>query len=361
MSEEKSKLVETVETTETTSTQETTETAEEKAFDAEAFLSENDKESIVGKYDEKTAEKIDQKEKEENEESESTEDEDGFSWDSVEVDEEPEEEKDETEEDEDWDEELQAETKAEDNESDEGDAEETKSTPEEGEINWEEVGKQLGLKQGLTKDDIEAMLNTPFTPDVNNETVTQLSQFLKLQDKDLLAEEMKADGMGEDEIEEVLDKMDDSGILKREAYRIRRQLKAAIEAEKTAGLNKLAMEDKTKKEQAVANRKELQSHLKQMETFMGGRVSKKDKQDVYKYITSGKMAEDIWQSHGNATKAAMYMLFERKFAKILRNQGLEDGKASILDKITSPNLSGKSRPSYKVDDGKFDPAVFTRE
>ena len=57
----------------------------------------------------------------------------------------------------------------------------------------------------------------------------------------------------------------------------------------------------------------------------------------------------------------MFMLYKDKFAKVLRNQGLEDGKASILNKITSPNLSGKSKPSYKIKDGNFDPAAFLRE
>ena len=73
------------------------------------------------------------------------------------------------------------------------------------------------------------------------------------------------------------------------------------------------------------------------------------------------MAEDIWNSHDNASEVAMFMLFKDKFAKILRNQGLEDGKASILNDITSPSLSSKSRPKTSVKKSGFDPAAFMRE
>ena len=94
---------------------------------------------------------------------------------------------------------------------------------------------------------------------------------------------------------------------------------------------------------------------------MGGTVTKGRAQDAYKYITSGKMAEDIWKSHDNASEVAMFMLFKDKFAKILRSQGLEDGKAKILNEITSPSLSSKTRPTTKTKSSGFDPAAFMRE
>ena len=94
---------------------------------------------------------------------------------------------------------------------------------------------------------------------------------------------------------------------------------------------------------------------------MGGTVTKGQAQDAYKYITSGKMAEDIWKSHDNASEVAMFMLFKDKFAKILRSQGLEDGKASILNDITSPSLSSKSRPQTQTKSSSFDPSAFMRE
>jgi hypothetical protein len=57
----------------------------------------------------------------------------------------------------------------------------------------------------------------------------------------------------------------------------------------------------------------------------------------------------------------MFMLFKDKFAKILRSQGLEDGKAKILNEITSPSLSSKTRPTTATKSSGFDPAAFMRE
>ena len=94
---------------------------------------------------------------------------------------------------------------------------------------------------------------------------------------------------------------------------------------------------------------------------MGGKITKDQARKAYSYITSGKMSEDIWKSHDNASEVAMFMLFKDKFMKILRTQGLEDGKASVFNKITSPNLSRNSKPTYKVKKDGFDPEAFMKE
>ena len=51
----------------------------------------------------------------------------------------------------------------------------------------------------------------------------------------------------------------------------------------------------------------------------------------------------------------------RDSAKILRSQGLEDGKAKILNEITSPSLSSKGRVKTNVKKSGFDPSAFMRE
>ena len=47
--------------------------------------------------------------------------------------------------------------------------------------------------------------------------------------------------------------------------------------------------------------------------------------------------------------------------KILRSQGLEDGKASILNDITSPSLSSKGTVKTSLKKSGFDPSAFMRE
>lgn len=348
MSEEQTNLVEEAASAEsTTQEQETVETAatestEEAKFDPLAFASDQMMEQFQGKYNEEAAEKVENAQSEETEEST-----DGFSWDSIET--EQKEQAQQVQEDEDWDVDPQPEA-----------AKETESVQETGELDWSKFAKELGI-QGASKEDIIKALNSPFVDQPNNEAIGRMNQYLNMNDRELIGAEMKTDGMEDFEIEEAIDKMEDSGVMKREAYRIRRQLKQAIEQEKTKFYKQKQEEEMSAKEKVARNKKELQGHLKSLDTFMGGRVTKGQAQEAYKYITSGKMAEDIWNSHDNASEVAMFMLFKDKFAKILRNQGLEDGKASILNDITSPSLSSKSRPKTSVKKSGFDPAAFMRE
>jgi hypothetical protein len=57
----------------------------------------------------------------------------------------------------------------------------------------------------------------------------------------------------------------------------------------------------------------------------------------------------------------MFMLYKDKFAQILRNQGREEGKAGILDIISSPSRGGKNKSDYKPKSKGFDPAAFMKE
>jgi len=74
------------------------------------------------------------------------------------------------------------------------------------------------------------------------------------------------------------------------------------------------------------------------------------------------MSEDIWKDHANVADVAMFMLYKDQITKILRSQGLADGKAAMMNSIVSPNLNtGKSKSDYKVKSGKFDPKAFMGE
>ena len=344
MAEEQTNLVAetTQETPQETQTETPVESTEEKQFDPLAFATDQMMEQYQGKYNEEAADKAEAS----TESVEQTEETDGFSWDNIEV-EKPQEEAQEV--DQDWDApvETQPDTKNE-------------SVEETGEIDWTKVSKELGISAN-GKDEIIKALNSPFIEQPNNEMIDKLNTYLNLSDRELIGAEMKTDGMEDFEIEEAIDKMEDSGVLKREAYRIKRQLNNAIEQEKQKFFKEKQEQELSNKEKVERNKKDLQGHLKSLQTFMGGSVTKGQAQDAYKYITSGKMAEDIWKSHDNASEVAMFMLFKDKFAKILRSQGLEDGKASILNDITSPSLSSKSRPQTQTKSSSFDASAFMRE
>ena len=303
-------------------------------------------------YNTKEEEKTEEQEevvaesKEDTETTETTEEteEDGWSWDSKA------EEKKETEEEYDWDGATDDKT------------EETPTAEEA--LNWSRVGKELGIEI-TSKDEfvnaINSLQQAAQQQAPSNDQVTELRSYLNFSDRDLVAEELKADGIEDSEIEESLDKLEDSGMMKMKAKSIRRVINNAIDQQTTQAKQQAEQNTKQRKEQAESAKKELKNQIKNMSEFMGGKVTKKQKEEVYRYAT-GDMMKEIYASHANVADVAMFMLYRKQIEKILRSQGLEDGKAAIMDSIVSPNLnSGKSKSNFKVKSGKFDPKAFMSE
>ena len=344
MAKEESKLVEEVVEEVATETTESTEAKDE--FNPLAFVSDTygelDSKKETTDNEEETVEVKSEEEKSEEEEKEQ---EEGWSWDK--------EEKEEKEEGEDYN-------------WNEDEVKEESSTTDET-LTWSKVGQELGIEI-TSRDDFvnalnsyaEQLQNTQQPQPVNNQ-VAELRAYLNYNDRDLVSEELKADGIEESEIEESLDKLEDSGMLKMKAKSIRRTINNAVDKQTEQHKNQSAQEQQQRKVEAEKAKKELQSTIKNMNEFMGGKVTKKQKEEVYRYATN-KMMDEIWSSHANVADVAMFMLYRKQIEKILRSQGLEDGKAAIMDSIVSPNLnSGKSKSNFKVKSGKFDPKAFMTE
>jgi hypothetical protein len=327
---------------------ETTESTEAKGdFNPLAFASDVYGESE--KKEEKTEEQEEVKEGVEatestEEKSEEEEQEDGWAWDTKE------EEKKSQEEEYNWD----------------GAEEKSEEAPTKEEVlTWAKVGKELGIEIN-SKDEFMKVLNDYALQlqgqqaPVNNQLV-ELRSYLNFSDRDLVAEELKADGIEDSEIEESLDKLEDSGMMKMKAKSIRRVINNAIDQQTTQAKQQAQQTEQQRKQQAENAKKELKNQIKNMNEFMGGKVTKKQKEEVYRYAT-GDMMKEIYADHANVADVAMFMLYRKQIEKILRSQGLEDGKAAIMDSIVSPNLnSGKSKSNFKVKSGKFDPKAFMSE
>jgi len=334
MAKDESKLVEAVEE----STEVTTENGIDEKFNPLAFTEDDELKELVTEVKEEE-EKI---EEEENKE----EDDDSWKWaKDVEG-----EDKEEEEEVYDWEDEK------------ESPKEEEKEVVQ-GDIEWKKVAEELGV-MGSSKEEILQSINAYIqqsaqaTPDSQ---VAEFKRYLSFSDRDLVQEELKADGMDAAELEESLDKLEDAGMMKMKAKSIRRLINNAIETQ-TQNQNQSKVEEQLKrKESAGKAREALKGHIKNMGEFMGGKVTKKQKEEVYKFATK-RMMDEIWSSHANVADVAMFMLYRKQIEKILRSQGLEDGKAAIMDSIVSPNLnSGKSKSNFKVKSGKFDPKAFMTE
>ena len=340
MAKEESKLVESVE--ETTATAESTE--QENGEIKDEFNPLAFSEDFLTGLSEKTSDN----DKDDTEDED--EDDDDFKWTSEKNEEK--EEKEEKEEEYNWEEEKETQEEVKEEDS-------TANTN----IKWEKVAEELGVVAN-SKDELVNAINTYIQQNTQKAPTGQtaeLKRYLSFSDRDLVGEELKADGIEEVEIEESLDKLEDAGMLKMKAKSIRRLLNNAIESQAQKSKEDAVREKTKRKESANTARGALKGHLKDMGEFMGGKVTKKQKEEVYRYATN-RMMDDIWSDHANVADVAMFMLYRKQIEKILRSQGLEEGKASIMNSITSPNLNnGKSKSTFKVKSGEFDPKAFISE
>ena len=317
MAEKKSNLAEAVEETAAVEATETKESSDKDEFNPLAFSGdvpldgapkEKGKELEANNEEEEKSSDDDTKDSEEDED----EGEDEFSWDTVKVEEDD--EKETKEEDENWDEDL-----AEEKDEKKPEAESN------GELNWSAFSTELGL-EAANKD----------------EFLQELQRVMNsYSDQKLQSAAPSSTG----------------GSLKRESVRIKRQLKNALTQEKTNTKYRAEEESKQRNTQVKTARDSLQKHFKGMNEFMGGKVTKSMAQRAYKFAIND-LQEKLWSSHDMVADVSLFMLYKDKIKKILRTQGMEDGKASILNKITQPNLGTKGKTNYKVKSKEFDPKAF---
>ena len=177
MAKEESKLVEAVEE----STEVTTENGIDDKFNPLAFTEDTELKELITEVKEEE-EKIEEKE-----ESTTEEDDDSWKWaKDVEG-----EDKEEEEEDYDW-------------EDEEASPKEEEKEVVQGDIEWKKVAEELGV-MGSSKEEIQQSINAYIqqslqaTPDSQ---VAEFKRYLAFSDRDLVQEELKADGMDAAEIED---------------------------------------------------------------------------------------------------------------------------------------------------------------
>lgn len=319
---------------------ETTQEAKEEtpAFDPKAFT--NGEETKI----ETSAEEAE--ETGETKEQEVLEEEDDFSWDKVELEEESEEQQ---EEEEDWDVQPKAETK-----------EVEKEDVKESVYDWQTLGAEFGIEAEDEKSFKQAIKNAIEEPTPVTDTIQNLQGFLKMDDAQLVASDLEAAGLEKDEIKDTVNRMHDSGLLKKEAFTIRKNLQNYIASERKNTKKQKEKEEKQLKETNLNNRKALQGYIKEKGDFFGGKVGKKEKRELYDYITSGDFSHEIYSSHANVADAAFLWKYKEKIFKMLAGQGVEKGKASVINRITNPNLGRKSQHINTKVKGGFDPVEFMK-
>ena len=329
------------------------EETKEEVFDPEAFLDNVEKVKEEKEEAEEAEKVVDEKEntgeKEEVEVSG-----DSWNWDDIKEDEvEAVEEK---QEDDNWDEEEPAVT--EEVESLEEPIVEQKTN-----VDWEAISERLVGKKVTTEEEFVKAVNEEIqlahnsTPDAK---MQRLQSYLKLSNREIVKADLKASGLEGDEIEDSLDRLEDSGLLKREAAILKKHIKDAINEETNKTKSQKTQESEQKRKAISDNKKALQQHIKDTEGFFGGRVTLQEKKDLYNYITKGSFNEEIYNSHASVSEAAFLWRNRNKIFKMLQNRGREQGKADVLNKITSPSSMTRSSNDYgqTKSSGEFDPKQF---
>ena len=303
-------------------TVEQTNTFDPKAFSEESAKTETKEEVVESK--EQATEELDS---------------DEFEWGSVEnkVEEQPKEE--------DWDPQPKV---------------EAKEDVKEAVYDWEALGKELGVNAKNEQEFRNAVKNAVKKSVPVNDAIQNMESFLKMSDKNLVKADLEASGLEKAEVDDTIDRLVDSGLLKREAVMIRKNLQNYISNERDK-IAKTQMAKKQEEEQlTLQTRKSLQKYIKEKEDFFGGKVKTSDKKELYNYITSGGFAEEVYSNVANVADAAFLWKYKDKIFKMLRGQGMESGKASVINKITNPNLGRRSRHTDVKPKSGFDPVEFLK-
>ncbi len=233
-------------------------------------------------------------------------------------------------------------------------------------VNWGAIAAQLGLDGKSTKEEIQAALKGVQDTKEEEEAAApekefeQFESLLKLDDRGIMVEELKARGFGDGEIEDYIDRLDDSGTLKYEALKIRNDVRKHIVEKESQAKAQIKLEKEQQAAKVEDNKVQLQKTIKEREDFYGYNLGKEQKKEVYKYITSGDFYKELSSSHEEVFEQAMFKLFKERVMSLQSKKGYEDGKSQILDNITSPDLGRTSKPR-PVSSKAFDPSQFSRK
>jgi len=233
------------------------------------------------------------------------------------------------------------------------------------EINWSRIAAQLGLDGKSTKEEIQEALKAAETKkedeqkDAPSNEFDQMNSLLKLDDKGLMVEELKARGFADAEVEDYIDRLEDAGTLKYEALKVRNDIRKHVVDSEAKAKEEAKIAEEQKAKQIEENKVALQKTIKEREDFYGYNLGKEQKKEVYKYITSGDFYKDLSSSHEEVFEQAMFKLFKERVMSLQSKKGYEDGKSQILDNITSPDLGRTSKPR-PVQSKAFDPSQFSK-
>lgn len=210
---------------------------------------------------------------------------------------------------------------------------------------------------------LSKQLESPNQP-VSNKRLDDLNNFLKLDDSDLVRKSLEAEGLKDEKLDYAVERLMDTGLIDVEALKVRNGIEKAIKSENEKVINE--------REQNVA--KQAESHTQAVEAF-GNYMQGVDSLFSFKltgnpdklpevrrnhtdYVTSGKYLKEITESEKNLAESSWLWRNREVLKNALVNNGRQNGRKEILDKIGVPDKRTPQRFTNPVDTGDFDPRKF---
>jgi len=210
---------------------------------------------------------------------------------------------------------------------------------------------------------LNKQLESPNQP-VSNKRLDDLNNFLKLDDSDLVRKSLEAEGLKDEKLDYAVERLMDTGLIDVEALKVRNGIEKAIKSENEKVINE--------REQNVA--KQAESHTQAVEAF-GNYMQGVDSLFSFKltgnpdklpevrrnhtdYVTSGKYLKEITESEKNLAESSWLWRNREVLKNALVNNGRQNGRKEILDKIGVPDKRTPQRFTNPVDTGDFDPRKF---
>ncbi len=199
---------------------------------------------------------------------------------------------------------------------------------------------------------------------VTNKKIDALQSYLKLDDNELIKKDLEAQGFKGEQLQEAIDSLQDNGMLKIEATKVRNAINGSINNERSAITQSARDEDAKQQKDREDSVNALKTYLDNQTDMLGFKMAKdeesltKVRNDHHKYITSGSFLKEITKDNESLTESAWLWRNRKTLLNAMRNNGLQQGRSEVLNDLTNPDTGGGG--SFVSPDGKgeFDASKF---
>ena len=178
---------------------------------------------------------------------------------------------------------------------------------------------------------------------VTSKKITALESYLKFDDKELLQKDLEAQGFKGEQLEEAMDTLQDNGMLKVEAAKVRNAINSSIQNERSEITQSARDEDARQLKEREDSVKSLNTYLSKQTEMFGFKMAKdeetlgKVRDSHHKYITNGSFLQDITKDNESLAESAWLWKNRETLLKAARNGGLQQGRSEILNDMHNPD------------------------